>query len=80
MKICEFLSDLMDQHSVSQDHVQDFTPDNCPLRAGECVKQRRRQETHLYSGGGGRLNHSGLSGGGQADGLRSLQTTGRENR
>lgn len=33
---------------------------------------------HLHRAGGGRLNHSGLSGGGQADGLRSLQTTGRE--
>lgn len=42
---------------------------------------KQRQKTHLYSGGGRRLNHSGLSGGGQTDSLRStrsLQTTQRE--
>lgn len=46
------------------------------LRAAECMTQTGN--THLYGGGGGRLNHSRLSGGRQADGLRSLHATERE--
>lgn len=49
-----------------------------PLETASCVwpgTQVGTGSTHLHRAGDGGLNHSGLGGGGQADGLRSLQDT-----